>query len=71
MIPAREWRMKPPHLHGTVEDAIGGREVRICDGCGAQEEEISIPDWQNPAVPRWRGFLAFVERHKGCATGSS
>lgn len=62
----REWRAKPSHIHGYVEDCVGGRDVRVCDGCGASEEEISVPDYQNPKVPMWRGFNDFLSRHKDC-----
>lgn len=63
---AREWRINPPHIHGTVEDEIGGREIRICDGCGAAEGTIGVPDKQLPHVPAWPGFLEFVQKHTEC-----
>lgn len=63
---AREWRIKPPHIYGTVEDCIGGREVRYCEVCGACEAEISVPDRVLPTTPSWPGFLSFVARHQNC-----
>lgn len=63
---AREWRIKPPHIHGTVENCIGGREIRHCDGCGASEAAIGVPDRQLPTQPCWPGFLTFVDAHQDC-----
>jgi hypothetical protein len=63
---AREWRIKPPHIHGTVEHGIGGREIRHCDACGASEAEIGVPDRELSSCPCWPGFLRFVDRHKSC-----